>query len=352
VAKLIKWRYLTLFRFHRKGGIFLAETAHSSKKSFYLPQILVFILIIAVGGFWLWRVYGGDWVVQVNGVKITDQALESEVASAEAMLQMQGIALEGEQGEMMQGMLRQQVLSQLVDRALISHAAQSCGLKVGQEKLDQQIMLFQMQVGGAENFQKLIQEQGMTEAEYREALEEMMLIQELQTYVTKDVTVEEEEIKKFYEEQKEVLIYPERVNVGHILVETEEEAKEVITELKQGADFQELALEKSIDPSVAENKGVLGDITKESSLVEEFIEEAFSLSSGEFSQEPVKSEYGYHVLWNFERKEAGQASYDEVKDHLQQELLAQKQQERYNEYIEGLRSNGKLLWHPEKSLDL
>lgn len=330
----------------------MAETVHSSKKGFYLPQILVFILIIAVGGFWLWRVYDGDWVVQVNGIKITDQALESEMASAEAMLQMQGIVFEGEQGEMMQEMLRQQVLSQLVDRALITHAAQSCGLKVEQKVLEQQLLLYQMQVGGAENFQALLQEQGMTEAEYKEYLEEMLLIQELQTYIIKDITVEEEELKEFYEEQKESLVYPERVNVGHILVETEAEAKEVIAELQEGADFQELALEKSIDPSVAENKGVLGDITRESSLVPEFIEEAFSLDSGEFSQEPVKTDYGYHVLWNFERKEAGQASYDEAKDYLQQEALAEKQQERYSEYIGGLRSNVKLLWHPDKGLNL
>lgn len=331
----------------------MSLTTNSSKKGFtYLPQVLVFILIIAVGGFWLWRVYGGDWVVQVNGVKISEQVLESEVTSAESMLKLQGVDLEGEQGEMMLGLLRQQVLNQMIDRALLNHAAQSCGIEVEQEALEQQIMLSQMQVGGAENYQKMLQEQGMTEAEYRDSLEEMMLLQELQTYVTMDVTVEEEEIRKSYEEQKELLVYPERVNVGHILVETEDEAREVITELNQGADFKELALEKSIDPSVAENKGVLGDITKESPLVQEFIDEAFSLSSGEFSQEPVKSEYGYHVIWNFEKKEPSQASYDEVKDYLQQDLLTQKKQEKFTQYLDGIKSSSKLLWHPEKSLDL
>lgn len=92
-------------------------TADSLKKGFsYLSQVLVFILIIAVGGFWLWHVYGGDWVVQVNGVKISEQALESEVASAESMLKLQGIDFEGEQGEMTLGLLRQQVLNQMIER--------------------------------------------------------------------------------------------------------------------------------------------------------------------------------------------------------------------------------------------
>jgi parvulin-like peptidyl-prolyl isomerase len=331
----------------------LGLTADSLKKGFsYLSQVLVFILIIAVGGFWLWHVYGGDWVVQVNGVKISEQALESEVASAESMLKLQGIDFEGEQGEMTLGLLRQQVLNQMIERSLLNHAAQSCGIEVEEGAIEQQIILMQMQVGGAENFQKMLKEQGMTEAEYRDALEEMMLIQELQVYVTMDVTVEEEEIRKFYEEQKELLVYPERVNVGHILVETEEEAREVIAELNQDADFEELALEKSIDPSVAENKGVLGDITKESPLVQEFIDEAFSLSSGEFSQEPVKSEYGYHVIWNFEKKEPNKASYEDVKDYLQQDLLTQKKQEKFTQYLEGIKNNSKLLWNPKKGINL
>ncbi|HHY40453.1 MAG TPA: hypothetical protein GX502_04310 [Syntrophaceticus sp.] len=318
----------------------------------YLPQILLFILIVTVGGIWGWRVYSGDWVVQVNGVKISRAELDRETALAEKFFESYyGVDFQGDEGEALKKQLRQQTLYQLIDYALLHQAAVSCGLRVSEEEIDHQLLLDQMQAGGAERFQQLLKEEGVTEEQYRETLKKLMMIDKLQDYITKDVTVGEKLIQEAYQEYKDMLVIPERVKVGHILVETEEEAREVIAQLKQGSDFEKLAEQKSIDPSAKQNKGILGYIGKnDSSIAEEFKNAAFSLSPGEFSQEPVKTEFGYHVIWCFDKKAAGTATYEEVKDSLSQQLIAQKKQERLSEYLEKLRMNCRLFWHPDYEL--
>ncbi|HHW29137.1 MAG TPA: hypothetical protein GXX21_06260 [Syntrophomonadaceae bacterium] len=326
------------------------ETA-AKKRNFisYLPQILVFILIIAVGGIWAWRVYSGDWIVQVNGVKISKAELDRETALAEKFFETYyGVDFQGDEGEVLKKQLRQQTLYQLIDYALLQQAAVSCGLQVSEDEIDQQLLLDQMQAGGDEKFQQILKEEGMTEDQYRETLKKLMMIDKLQDHITKDVTVEEKLIQEAYQQYKDMLVMPERAKVGHILLETEEEAREVIAQLKKGTDFELLAEQKSIDPSAKQNKGILGYISKDdTSIAEEFKNAAFALSPGEFSQEPVKTEFGYHVICCFDKKAAGTASYDEVKDSLSQQLLAQKKQEKFREYQEKLRMNCRLFWHPD-----
>ncbi|HAF17296.1 MAG: SurA N-terminal domain-containing protein [Thermacetogeniaceae bacterium] len=326
------------------------ETAAKTRKIVsYLPQILVFILIIAVGGIWAWRVYSGDWIVQVNGIKISRAELDRETALAEKFFETYyGVDFQGDEGEALKKQLRQQTLFQLIDYALLHQAAVNCGLQVSEGEINQQLLLDQMQAGGAENFRQILKQEGMTEDQYRETLKKVMMIDKLQDYITKDVTVEEKLIQEAYQEYKDMLVMPERVKVGHILVETEEEARDLIAQLKQGTDFEKLAEQKSIDPSAKQNKGILGYIGKnDTGIAEEFKNAAFTLSPGEFSQEPVKTEFGYHVIWCFDKKDAGTATYEEVKDSLSQQLIAQKKQEKFSEYQEKLRMNSWLFWHPD-----
>ena len=85
-----------------------------------------------------------------------------------------------------------------------------------------------------------------------------------------------------------------RVSARHILVKTEEEGREIIDALKGGADFAELAKEKSIGPS-GQNGGDLGFFGK-GQMVPPFSDAAFALGPGEFTQEPVQTQFGWHVI--------------------------------------------------------
>ncbi|UKJ73691.1 peptidylprolyl isomerase [Azospirillum brasilense] len=111
----------------------------------------------------------------------------------------------------------------------------------------------------------------------------------------------------------------EEVKAAHILVEKEDEAKAIIAQLKKGGDFAKLAKEKSKDPVAAEQGGDLGYFTKDT-MVEPFADAAFAMKKGEVSKEPVKTQFGWHIIKVEDKRTQPQPSLDEVKPQLEQQL--------------------------------
>ncbi|MCB1990965.1 MAG: peptidylprolyl isomerase [Geminicoccaceae bacterium] len=109
----------------------------------------------------------------------------------------------------------------------------------------------------------------------------------------------------------------EEVTARHILVETEEEAKAVIAELDGGADFTQLAMERSTDPAAARG-GELGSFRR-GAMVPEFEAAAFALEPGSYSKEPVQTQFGYHVIL-VEAKETTNPTFEETAPELRAEL--------------------------------
>jgi peptidyl-prolyl cis-trans isomerase C len=135
-------------------------------------------------------------------------------------------------------------------------------------------------------------------------------------------TIEEgltdEKLRARYEAKKaEEGFVREEVHARHILVPTEDEAKAVIEELQGGADFAEVAQARSTGPSGPAG-GDLGFISREQ-VVPEFADAAFALSAGETSQEPVQTQFGWHVIDVLERRNV-EPTYDETAPQLRQEL--------------------------------
>jgi peptidyl-prolyl cis-trans isomerase C len=119
----------------------------------------------------------------------------------------------------------------------------------------------------------------------------------------------------------------EEVRASHILVKTEQEAKDIIAQLEKGADFAKLAKEKSIDPSKDRNDGDLGFFNKEQ-MVKEFAEAAFALKKGEVTKAPVKTPFGWHVIKVTDRRQQPPPKFEEVKDDLKRrmtETIAQEE---------------------------
>ncbi|WP_455258835.1 peptidylprolyl isomerase, partial [Peptoniphilus asaccharolyticus] len=107
-----------------------------------------------------------------------------------------------------------------------------------------------------------------------------------------NIEISEEEIKKYYEENKDHFKQGPTVSASHILVETEEEANEIAKEIN-AENFAEIAKEKSSCPSSA-NGGSLGEFSQ-GQMVPEFDQKVFSMEVGEIS-EPVKTQFGYHII--------------------------------------------------------
>lgn len=111
------------------------------------------------------------------------------------------------------------------------------------------------------------------------------------------------------------------VHARHILVKSEEEAKDVIAQLKKGKDFAELATEKSDGPSGSKG-GDLGYFTQ-GDMVPEFAAAAFAMKPGDISESPVQTQFGWHVIKVEDRRQSQPPALDEVRDQLQQQIAGQ-----------------------------
>ncbi len=142
-----------------------------------------------------------------------------------------------------------------------------------------------------------------------------------EAYVEKIVTdrATEPKMKEAYAAFLKEFKGEEEVRASHILVKTEQEAKDIIAQLDKGADFAKLAKEKSTDPSKERNSGDLGFFTKEQ-MVKEFAEAAFGMKKDEVTKAPVKTQFGWHVIKVTDRRAKGPPPMEEVKDTLRQKL--------------------------------
>lgn len=142
------------------------------------------------------------------------------------------------------------------------------------------------------------------------------------------VTVSEEEVVDYYNSNKEQFESPESARASHILVDDKEKADEILKEIKEGLSFEEAANKYSKCPS-KEKGGDLGFFTK-GRMVPEFEKAAFEMEKGELS-EPVETQFGQHIIKLVDKKEAGIKTLDEVKDQINKQLVAIKQNKLYLE---------------------
>ena len=128
-------------------------------------------------------------------------------------------------------------------------------------------------------------------------------------------------MKKVYAEATKEMGDEKEVHARHILVEKEDEAKAILADLKKGGDFAAIAKEKSKDPGSKENGGDLGYFTKDQ-MVPEFAEVAFKLDKGQLS-DPVKTQFGWHVLKVEDKRNRPIPEFDKVKDQIEHVCRAQ-----------------------------
>ncbi len=141
----------------------------------------------------------------------------------------------------------------------------------------------------------------------------------MQVYFEREVDAKltDEVLQQRYDQWKEANPAASEVHARHILLETEEKAREVLAELQGGKDFAEAAKEHSTGPS-GPTGGDLGYFTAEQ-MVKPFADAAFAMEPGQFSAAPVKSDFGWHIIKVEDRREQAQPSLDEMRDQLTQE---------------------------------
>jgi len=165
---------------------------------------------------------------------------------------------------------------------------------------------------------------------------EQILVQALiEREILNKVKVNDEEVLEYYEQNKDSFTEKEQVHLYNILLETEEEAQNVLEQLKAGEDFSKIAIEKSTGPSAAQG-GDMGFISK-GSAIPEIDEAVFALESGELTN-IIKSDYGFHILKVTEKKPESTKTLEEAKDEIMQTLLPEKQKDAFDNLLKELKS--------------
>lgn len=163
-----------------------------------------------------------------------------------------------------------------------------------------------------------------------------ILAQLATTALLKDITVTEEEAKKFYEENPQHFMQPENVRASHILVAEEDKCNDLLEKITAGEiTFEDAAKEHSTCPS-GQNGGDLGQFGRRQ-MVAEFDEAAFAAEVGHIVG-PVKTQFGYHLIKVTEKNEASVAPYDQVAEIIHKNLLQEKQNKAYTKKAEELRA--------------
>lgn len=298
----------------------------------------------------------GQIAVIVNGTEVTvaevDQAIDlngliNKLYQVDQ--QFLQVLLSTEAGTALLNEYRKTYLEDIIMRKLMEEEVVKKNITLTDEQKDEifnehyQYFLSQNQLT-EEQFASILTMQGIGSlADYKklfmEQNEMLLLINELQYSIVNSVEVSDAEIEKYYNENKDRFTVEEQVEASHILVEDEETAKEILNKLNNGSDFAELAKEYSLDGS-ASRGGNLGFFPR-GRMVKPFEEAAFALQVGEIS-EPVKTDFGYHIIKVTDRQEAKTLSLEESKEDIRSTLLYQKQMETLRTYLMELRENAEV----------
>jgi peptidyl-prolyl cis-trans isomerase C len=157
--------------------------------------------------------------------------------------------------------------------------------------------------------------------------------------------VTDEAMRKVYADAIKDIGNEQEVSARHILVESEDDAKAIAADLKKGGDFAAIAKEKSKDPGSKDSGGDLGFFSKDQ-MVPEFAEAAFKLDKGQIS-DPVKSQFGWHVIRVDDKRTKQPPSFEQVKDQIENFVQRKAQAE----LIQKLRAEGKIEKVGEKPAD-
>jgi len=174
-----------------------------------------------------------------------------------------------------------------------------------------------------------------------EIKEQLVLETLLKKKINLDSQITEEDMKKYYEKNKETFKREREINTRHILLNTEEEARQIKDKLAKGEDFVELARRYSIDPSAKASGGEIGFHPK-GSLLPEYEDAAFKLKKVGQTSGIVKTKFGYHIIKLEGIKPPSYVPYEEVKDYIKQKLAQEKQTQALEKYITDLKQSAKI----------
>ena len=282
-------------------------------------------------------------VAVVEGVEITKVELDRALIAIMAQRGRDGGNIPAEQRPQLYRMVLDDMV---IDRLISKRAAE---VKVGDPDVDKEIETIKKNFPTEEDFTTQLGKSGQTLERLRENIRTNLRQRHwVDDQLKGKDEVTDSEAEEFYKKNSEQFKAPEKVRASHILVavpleaspevvaEKEKAAKSLLERVKKGEDFAKLAQEKSEDPSAKQNSGDLDFFAKDQ-MVPEFADAAFGLKENEVSAEPVRSQFGYHIIKLTGRKEPETVPLEKAKPQLMAYLKGQKKQQEIGKVVKEMR---------------
>jgi peptidyl-prolyl cis-trans isomerase C len=282
-------------------------------------------------------------VANVNGVEIKKADLLRRAEALKAQLPPAEMGAD----------FYQRVLDDMVGGELLSQSVDAKGLAPTDAEVDLELASQTEKFGGPEAFQSALESQGITVDQVRLELKKEIGIQKLvERDFVPQLSVSEEEKRRFYDENAAEMQRPMQFRVAHILIgveddateEQKQEARQKAVSLRSlidaGQDFAELARRNSDDPGSSQSGGELPWMSK-GQTVPPFEAAVTALQPGELS-DVVETQYGYHIIRLLERREAGAIPYEDVQERIDEFLKRRQLQDKLREEVDSLRTAGKV----------
>lgn len=230
--------------------------------------------------------------------------------------------------------------SYILEQKLLLAQAKESGVKVDASQVNASVSQYKSQIiqfvysGDANKFNQQLKKFGLSEKDLNPLIETFTYLEQFQQDKLKSVSVSEEEVKQFYNGHRSAY---SNATVYHILTKNVADALIAKERVAKGEDFSKVAQEMSIDPSAKQNGGKMeGPLTQ---YVAPFRDAAATLEIGKLS-DPVKTEFGYHILKVEKRGEP--EAFDKVKESIKQQLIAEKSEKIWTDHMEELRKKANI----------
>ena len=324
------------------------RTKAAVRLAFALLLLPLIVLILGCGG----ELPQGA-VAQVGGKLVSQDQFNEILATYEAAGRVPDKKAQSKEYQTFQ----QNLAEYLVMLEVLRQQAPNFDVRITDRDVENQLaQLKDMFQGDEERWNEALKKQKLTLEQFKESLRERLLVDEMKAAVTKDVTVTDDEVKAYYDAHEADYTEPEERETRHILISpfaeaaggagtitpteadwdvARAEAEKVRSEIQNGADFGTEARKYSDDETTREAGGELGNLIL-GQMVPQFEEAVFGLKKGELSQ-PVRTEYGYHLIQVVDIIPEAQIPYEEVKEKIRSALLAQRQADTWEAWLEEMK---------------
>lgn len=269
-------------------------------------------------------------VATVNGKAIAEKEFTENYKVYELMYKQQlgedALKKTDKDGVSFKDKLKDNILEKLIIDELIDQEIEKKKIEISDDEVKNLYDQTIKDMGGQEKYEEFLKQQNITDEFIKDSIKKDYKQQKLEEDFYKNNAVTEEEIKSYYEANKDNLI---KYTISHIMLDKEEDAKKVHDKLKAGEDFSELAKKESTDTYSAANGGSMGEV-QASSLPKEFIDAIKDLKIGSYT-EVFKTDMGYHIVKVDDKKD----QLDDLKSEIEQTLKSQK----FVDYMKELREN-------------